>query len=478
MDTQSQIDGLKASLEKAKTIIQQQQEELNKLATPPLYFGTVIQILDKSVILMADNKMIEVALPKEKVEPGDVVTVHPMSQQIVAKKKIEVAGVMGFVKQVIDTIFSEVELDGGTKVVFNGKFADKVDKGDKVILDSSLTILLKNYGKQDKRYQLREKQTITWNDIGGLREAKQQMIEAIESPHKNKDVFAYYKKKLIKGILLWGPPGAGKTMVAKAAATSMAKIYSGKHYSEGFIYVKGPEILDKYVGVAEGNVRSLFVQAREFKRENGYPAVLFIDEADAIFSKRGSGISTDIMNTIVPSMLTEMDGLEDSGALVILATNRPDILDPAIVRDGRIDRKIKITRPDEESSEEIFEIYLRDKPIREGDTKKSLSITGRKELFSHKRLIYNIHIKQETKPFRLSHIISGAMIANIVEQATSFAICRDMKSGKTTGLNGEDMVKAIDQTYRQNFDTNHNDALSEFVEPFRDQVERVEKVFS
>jgi proteasome-associated ATPase len=323
-------------------------------------------------------------------------------------------------------------------VVLNGRSI--VEKGDRVVLDTSGSVILQNLGKDDERFRFTAETNVSWDDIGGLVEAKQQMIEVIELPHRNPELYEFYGKKPVKGVLLYGSPGCGKTMLGKATAT-------------------------------EATIRQLFERARKHKAEFGYPAVIFIDEADAILGKRGTGISSDIERTIVPMFLTEMDGLEDSGAVVILATNRPDVLDPAVVRDGRIDRKIKITRPDRSGAVDIFELNLNGMPLNNGYSVKELAETGADQLFSKERVLYHVRLKGDNRmDLTLGQICNGGMIAGIVDQATSTAMHRDIETGEPQGLRKEDIIGAVDAVFCQNLGLNHTDELTDFTHDFREDV--------
>lgn len=432
-----------------------------------------------AVVAMGDS-MQEVVVDKgTQVEPGDTVLVHPETGAIVDRAQVQFAGSVGFLRRVVDETFAEVDYEGSVLVAFLGKFGGNVEKGDRVVLDASTSVIVRNLGSEETRFTFEGSTNVTWDDIGGLAEAKRQMIEAVELPHQNPDLFKFYQRKPLKGVLLYGPPGCGKTMLGKATASSLARIHSGDGESRGFLYIKGPEILDRYVGSAEATIRQLFVRARKHKALYGYPAVVFIDEADAILGKRGAGISSDVERTIVPMFLSEMDGLEDSGALFILTTNRPDILDPAVVRDGRIDRKIKIDRPTKESTAEIFLMAMKGVPFRGG--KKSLgemAALGRNEMFSPKRCLYEIHTNSRgVLPFTLAHILNGGMVVSAVDQATSFAMQRDLASGgKPQGLCKKDLIQAIDALEKQNRDLNHTDELADFVHDFREDVQDIRKL--
>jgi proteasome-associated ATPase len=427
------------------------------------------------------GQYLELLIPYGKqVRAGDTVALTTKTMQIIDVVEQISIGETTTVRQVIDESASEVDWQGASRVVVHGTSIGKLQKGDRVVLDSTGSVVVRNLGKEEERFNLEIETKVSWDDIGGLEEAKQQMIEVIEMPHRHPDLYRFYGKKPIKGVLLYGPPGCGKTMLAKATATALARIYNGGSTSHGFLYVKGPEILDRYVGTAEGLIRNIFRRARKHKEEHGYPAVIFIDEADAILGKRGMGISSDIERTIVPMFLAEMDGLEDSGAVVLLATNRPDVLDPAVVRDGRIDRKVKITRPTLESTADIFLLNLRNMPLNNGYTPQHVAELGAAELFSESRTLYEIQLNTENGPeqrrFTLANLTNGGMIANIVDQATSIAMHRDMTNGRPAGLKCDDVVQAIDGVFRQNLDLNHTDELTDFVGEYRDKVQSIRRL--
>lgn len=421
-----------------------------------------------TLIIVAEGKYLEVLSPPDlEVKLGSVVRIVAETAQVIDVASVAIGGNIGVVRQVIDALFTEVDYEASPRVVFTGEHENPLEKGDRVILDGSGSVIVRNLGKEEQRFRFTAETNVTWNDIGGLHEAKKQMIEAVELPSKHPELFKHYNKRPIKGVLLYGPPGCGKTMLAKATASALSSTDT-----PGLIYVKGPEVLDRYVGVAEATVRSLFERARFHKEQHGTPAVVFIDEADAILGKRGSGISSDVERTIVPMFLTEMDGLEDSGALVILATNRSDILDPAIVRDGRIDRKIKIDRPTPESAIDIFNIHLKNVPTQKGCKREAMAELGSNELFAPTRVLYQVRTSTRgVLDFTLGRIVNGAMIASAVDQASSIALHRDLESGKKPlGVGPNDLVQAIDGIEKQVRDLNHADDLAEFVHDFRDDV--------
>lgn len=450
---------------------------LNNLKQMPLFYevvGTENQAI-KTVVIMSEGRFFEVLYPKDRdINAGDTVRIVAQSMQIIDVAGVQIAGNIGYLRRAIDDTFAEIDFENSVKVVFSGKFSDSLEKGDRVVLDSSATVIVRNLGKADERFRFTAVTNVTWDDIGGLAAAKQELIEAVLLPHTNPDIFHFYGKRPVKGILLYGPPGCGKTMLVKALATELAKLYQANGKSSGLISVKGPEILDRYVGVAEATIRQIFVQAQKHREEHGYPAVIFIDEADAILGKRGSGVCSDMERTIVPMFLTEMDGLESSSALVILATNRADMLDPAVVRDGRIDRKVKVARPTPAGVAEILALNLKNIPLYNGFTSSSLAKLGSAELFSPKRVLYEVQTHASgTHNFTLGDIVNGGMVVNVVEQATSFALRRDLAgSAKKApqGLLSEDLIGAVDEIERQNHDLNHTDELQEFVHDFKEDI--------
>jgi SpoVK/Ycf46/Vps4 family AAA+-type ATPase len=217
-------------------------------------------------------------------------------------------------------------------------------------------------------------------------------MDALEKPMRHPEHYQFFGKKQPSGVLLYGPPGCSKTMFGKAIFTSITATCAAKgaKASQGFILVSGPEILDKYVGVPEATIRHIFARARKFFQKTGIRPVIFLDEAESILAKRDSGISSDVLRTIVPAFLAEMQGVRQSGAIVILATNKPESLDYAAIREGRIDVKLRIGRPDRKAAREIFLKNMKDVPVSETTTKEKLADTFADELFSPKRVIYEI----------------------------------------------------------------------------------------
>lgn len=322
------------------------------------------------------------------------------------------------------------------------KACDNLKAGDEVLLHPKTYQIVEHLGRpplEVSRFAPDAIPNVKWDDIGGLEDAKLDFQEAIELPYKNKELYSFYGKKAIKGILLSGPPGCGKTMLGKAAARALATIHNKESVRTGFLYVKGPEILNQYVGNTEQTIRDMFFDAYRHREEHGYPAIIFLDEADAILAARGTR-NVGIGNTIVPQFLTEMDGLEESGAIVIIATNRPDVLDPAIVRDGRIDRKVSVTRPKKENAIDILTMNLNKIPLQEGLTIEGIAAEVAEEMYDA-----DLYVTDE---LRLRDCINGAMLANCVNLAVSSAIRRDMGADlkkKGSGVSLDDFKTAVER---------------------------------
>lgn len=329
-----------------------------------------------------------------------------------------------------------------------------------------------------EKWLLKSSPGVAWDDVVGNDTARQHLVEAIEDPVRHADLFRHYGKKPTAGVLLYGPPGCGKTMFGKAAASVLARLHGARTAS--LLSLKGPEIQSPYVGVTEDRIRSVFAYARAYKALHGHPLVIFIDEADAILPSRDGAGGRQIYGyeeSQVATFLTEMDGLEASGALVILATNRPEAIDAAILRDGRCDRKIRVERPTRVAAATILQRALIGVPLAsvtlsafgepplgkmsathepyrptiEEHVRGELALTVADAVFAPEQVVAALATDAGPRFVRLSDIVNGAMLVGIVEQAKGNAFRRDLAAGGApTGLTREDLEQAVISVVSQN----------------------------
>ena len=496
-------DSDKDVLAQAKLHIETLETEIKRLNEPPFSFATVLRRLDNERLLVGGGQgPVVVGVPDPELIPAEFKTDELLKSIAKVRKlfrksksgdllllngagapvdlmQVELSGMEATVKRVFEG--DQMELDGGMggggAIVWKGQVADCVKAGDTVLLDRTGSVAMRIVPKDRSAHSVETATGVTWADIGGQDEAKQVLMEAIIEPIKHVKYFSAYNKRSIKGCLLSGPPGCGKTMLAKAVANAVRQAHGKDEAQTAFIYVKGPEVLNMWVGNTEAQIRGLFAQAREHQEEHGYPAVLFIDEADAILGKRGGHHASVLSSTIVPSFLAEMDGLVNSGAFVLLATNRPDTLDPAITREGRIDRKVPVGRPAMKESAQILSIHLKKTNLASGSDVPTLVGVAAVELFNGSHELYKVGLKGKgVHAFHVKHLVSGAMLAGVVDQAISVAIQRDVKAGNISGVCEEDMTQAVVQVVRSNRGLNHEDDLHLFAEAHGTEVEGVQRI--
>jgi proteasome-associated ATPase len=333
---------------------------------------------------------------------------------------------------------------------------EKLKPGMEVRLDANQRVALEVIGI-GKRIE-RALETVTelpWSSIGGQSEAVQAIRDTIEMPFLHRGLFKRFEHTVPKGFLLHGPPGCGKTLLGKATAYNLRQqilAETGVDHPEFFLHVKGPEILNMWVGESERQVRDLFAQCRERAAE-GSLAFLFIDEAESILGTRRAGRHSTILSTLVPMFCSEMDGIEPlQNVVVILASNRADLIDPAILRPGRIDRKIKVNRPTQEGAQRIYEIYLKDSlPLAEPKAAMAQAITETHYAKTVENQFLEITYRSGKKDFLYrGDLASGAIIAAIVERAKSLAIKRSIETKQETHLSREDLAQALQKEYAEN----------------------------
>jgi proteasome ATPase len=449
-----------AQMEDAVRALKQKVEEQNSLlenlGEQANLFGVVTEIRGKRMTVAAEGKKLDVKLFKG-CKVGDHILCIPQTMQVMEIVASPTAGPIGIART--DTVNGSVEVDVDGQTVLMAS-AIKVAAGDRVVVEPfTRAIVIRSLGAPPAVLNYEQDTKVSWEDVGGCAAAKQALREAIEMPFAHADLYNRYGKSPVKGVLLYGPPGNGKTLLAKAAATAVARAH-GESVARGFQYIKGPALLSKWVGETEAAIRAMFSAARAHKKKHGYPALIFIDEADALLSTRGSRGSVGVEGTTVPQFLAEMDGLEDSGALVLLATNRPDTLDPAVVREGRVDRKVRVDRPNREEAALIMGIHMKGKPVHSKSSLEELCAHGVDELFSPDR-----YLTARGHALPLANLVSGAMIAGVVDQATTAALFRDVDSKRRTcsGLTTADLTRAVEQVMLGLRDLDHADALGDML---------------
>lgn len=429
---------------KARLKIEEQHALLKRLTAPAYHHGTVIATFPNRVIVDTGNQLFELDTVDSSipVAVGQPVDIHPETGQIVRTSEYVVYGATGKIVAIEGDLL-QINLPSG---VTSTKFSmvPGLQVGDKVVMNSTNHVVMVKLPEQS-RYAFKTMRTLSWDDIGGQDDAKAELISALETPYTQGALYKFYNKQRIKGGLLWGRPGNGKTLLGRAAAGSLARMHGKEAQESGFIYIKGPEILDKFVGETEGQIGEAFDFGIAHFKKYGYPAVLFLDEADALLIRRGMRTASGMEQTIVPMFNARMDGIEDSGVFVILATNRADILDPAITRKGRIDRKIYVSAPTRESAPSIFNIHMRNVPVAKGVSKEQVITTTLDNYYNNEKYpLYILETGKGRSMFGLGALASGANIAGLVERASAISIDRVIAANITKDMSFEEIVKVAE----------------------------------
>jgi len=455
--TASEVAFLRAKLREAEDVLKDLREE-------PALIATVLEIRqddERMTISPGPGGVLDVAY-FEGAKVGDRVTCSRNTMAVIAILRDDVpCGITVTITRgnADGGELIEAEIMGQTRILRTTS-GHVFQKGERAIVDPGLQFAIGSLGMPPQTLTFAGKVSVGWDAIGGHAEAKEALREAIELPFSHPELFAKYGKRPSRGVLLSGPSGTGKTMLGKAAATALARAH-GHSASEGFVYVKGPELLSSYVGKTEEAIRRLFLAARDHKARHGYPALVFMDEAESLLGVRDRGANISMAATIVPQFLAEMDGLDDAAAMFLLATNRPDMLDPAIVRDGRIDRKVRVGRPSAADARQIFAIHLADRPLAKRLEVDALLDMVVPSLYHDDRVVQ----AYGDRALRLRDFASGAMIAGIVEHAATAAMLRDVVEGKgkPTGIMLEDLLGAIDRAQASVKDTYHGEAIADLI---------------
>ncbi|MGO9910185.1 MAG: proteasome ATPase [Acidimicrobiales bacterium] len=475
----SQNEKLTFTLQQAKEHIAALREEVDKLTQPPAAYGTYLQANDDGTVdVFSSGRKMRVALHPdielEELRKGQEVVLNESLNVVLARdpdqggEVVTIAEMLEDGKRALCVGRADEERVAEISEYLSGV---KLRAGDSVLMDPRTGLLLEKLPRPEiEEVVLEEVPDITYADIGGLDTQIEAITDAVELPYVYKELFAEYKLPAPKGILLYGPPGCGKTLIAKAVANSLANRVSERTGNENtrsyLLNIKGPELLNKYVGETERQIRLVFQRARE-KAEEGVPVIVFFDEMDSLFRTRGTGISSDMESTIVPQLLAEIDGVETlRNVIVIGASNREDLIDPAILRPGRLDVKIKIERPDETAAEQIFARYLTAELPLDGAEVASLggghpdktvklmierTVTEMYRADQDNRFLEVTYQNGDKEILYFKDFSSGAMIENIVRRAKKLAIKRAI-AGEGTGIRLSDMLASIKQEYKENED--------------------------
>jgi proteasome-associated ATPase len=476
-NSQSNKDKMAETLRDAREQLVALKEQVEKLTQPPASYGIYLEPYDDGTAdVFTNGRKLRVNVSPE-VELAKV----KRGQEVILNEAMNVIEVCDFEIQGEVVTLKEI-LEGGVRALVLGRTDEErvvelaaplqdefLRAGDSLLLEPKSGHVLEKLPKPEvEELILEEVPDISYEDIGGLDGQIEEIRDAVELPFLHADLFREHQLEPPKGVLLYGPPGCGKTLVAKAVANSLAKKVAEKlgrsDRRSYFLNIKGPELLNKYVGETERQIRLIFQRAKE-KSEEGVPVIVFFDEMDSLFRTRGSGISSDIESTIVPQLLAEIDGVETlKNVIVVGASNREDLIDPAILRPGRLDVKIKVDRPDAISAKDIFAKYLTPTlPIAQEEIDKHGSAQAAidsiieatvERMYSDdddNRFLEVTYANGDKETLYFKDFSSGAMIENIVRRAKKLAIKRAIaKTGR--GIGAADLISAIHQEYRENED--------------------------
>ena len=463
----SELGKRDAMLTQARELLQHQKDELDALKQPPHDHGIFLNMCATNgegvalAHIFTGQHHLRVSLAA-CIDPDDL---HRGDTLVLNENKVIIGvgdprdyGLLAVVSEIQrDRLVVVTEAD--TKIVVRTTEGLTCKAGDHVMIDSNGHVAFEVIDVSGtQKLTLEEVPDISYDDIGGLADQITQLRDALELPYLHPELFSMMRLKPPKGVLLFGPPGTGKSMLAKAVANSLAKQALGKDATAWFLNISGPELLNKYVGETERKIRELFAEARE-KASEGMPVIVFFDEMESMFRTRGSGVSSDMESTVVPTILSQIDGVEElSNVIVIGASNREDLIDPGLLRPGRLDIKIRIDRPDQDAAHDIMGLYLTsDLPL--ADNLKvmlddTIALMFRKE--KEDEFLEVTYVNGSSQIMYFCDFLSGAMIRSIVDRAKRTAIKRYVtvsKDGRLTPMiTGADLTQAVADEYKENED--------------------------
>ena len=482
--SQRQNEQLVSTLHEAKAQIEALRKEVDKLTAPPSTFAVFYNTNeDGTVNVSLGGRKLRVnlhpSIQPESLKKGQEVIVNE-GLNVIEARGYDPQGEIVHLKQLLDDGRAVVSLhldDARVVEVSDALKHQDLSVGDHLLFEPRSGYLIEKLPKGEmEELVIEEVPDISYEQIGGLAKELDQVKDAVELPFLYPELFAEHRLSPPKGLLLYGPPGCGKTLIAKAVANSIAKKLGhlkGKDVRSYFLHIKGPELLNKYVGESERQIREVFAKAKE-KASHGNPVIVFFDEMDALFRTRGTGISSDIESTIVPQFLSEIDGVESlRDVIVIGASNRQDLIDPAVLRPGRLDIKIKIPRPDKQSAKDILGKYLvSDLPLAESELAQhghdrkmfvqhliETTIEAMYALTEENQFLEVTYANGEKETVYFKDFASGALIESVVSRAKKLAIKRAI-SGEDKGLKSDDFLRGIREEFKEQEDlpnTTHPD---------------------
>jgi proteasome-associated ATPase len=472
----NQNEKLVNTLYEAREQITSLKEEVDKLCAPPSTYGVYLSVNeDGTVNILSQGRKVKVnlhpSIKAEEIKPGQELILNE-GLNVVETAGYEIQGEVVILKEVLDAeraIVTQRADEDRVGIIADPLRQVKLKIGDHLLIDAKSGYLLEKLPKSEvEDLSLEEVPDISYDDIGGLGTQLETIKDAVELPYLYAEYYKEHHLAPPKGVLLYGPPGCGKTMIAKAVANNLAARISekrGEKVKGFFLNIKGPELLNKYVGETERKIREIFIKARE-KAAEDVPVVVFFDEMDALFRTRGSGISSDVETTIVPQLLAEIDGVEHlKNVIVIGASNRQDLIDPAILRPGRLDVKIKIERPDAAAAVDIFNKYMTTQlPINESEVRESsgdaqaavdrmiaATIEEMYSLGEENRFLEVTYANGDKEVLYFKDFSSGAMIESVVRRAKKLALKRYIQTSEK-GIKVEDLLNAVREEFKENED--------------------------